>query len=149
LVLMAAARRRIYSRNGEAGKTARAGSTGRKCSAGGRNRREPAGETGGSRRGNFGVGAACSPSRRPCRRGWRNKCVGLLVSPPYPTGQSSPAYPWPNPNGPIRTFWLSEMGRPAGDALTAWLEADSDGNFVRPTTQKDKNERFVLPGYIT
>jgi hypothetical protein len=39
---MAAARHRIYSRNGEAGKTARAGSTGRKCSAYGRNRREPA-----------------------------------------------------------------------------------------------------------
>jgi hypothetical protein len=39
---MAAARRRIYSRNGDTGKTARAGSTGRKCSAGGRNRREPA-----------------------------------------------------------------------------------------------------------
>jgi hypothetical protein len=39
---MAAARRRIYSRNGEAGKTARAGSTGMKYSAGGRNRREPA-----------------------------------------------------------------------------------------------------------
>jgi hypothetical protein len=48
-VLMAAARRRIYSRNGEAGKTERA----REAPAG---NVRPAGETGGSRRGNFGVG---------------------------------------------------------------------------------------------
>jgi hypothetical protein len=115
-VLMAAARRRIYNRNGEAGKTARA----RKAPAG---NAQPAGETGGSWCGNFGVGAACSPSCQPCRRGWRNKCIGPLGSPSYPTGQSSPACPWPDPNKPIRTFWLSKMDRPAGDALRVVVPA--------------------------
>jgi hypothetical protein len=43
--------------------------------------------------------------------------------------------PGPDPNGPIRTFWLSEMGRPAGDALKMQAASPADKADIRWTMQ--------------
>jgi hypothetical protein len=64
-------------------------------------------------------------------------CVGPLGAPHDPSGQCRTRCPRADPYGANRTDSVSEMGRPAGDALKDSL-AEEDGTYVRTSSWIDR-----------